>query len=252
MERTTRGPAANRLLDRLSRASRAKVLVRCEHVELVLDDVLAVPGTKIRDVYFPTRSSISLLTPMDGDAPLEVALAGNEGLYGIPIALGIAVSPVHARIQGAGGAWRMASAAFQQELARLPSFRDSVDRYIFVAMSQLMRTAGCNRFHVVEQRVARWMLMVADRAHSPTFHITHEFLARMLGVRRVGVTEAASALQQRGLIGYRRGAVMVLDRKGLERASCRCYREDLEDYERFLGARHAKGGAPPAPARKAQ
>jgi CRP-like cAMP-binding protein len=164
-----------------------------------------------------------------------VGLAGCEGLYGIPVALGMTLSPVRAQVQSAGPAWRMGSGAFRRELRRMPALRDCVDRYIFVIMAQLMRNAGCNRFHVVEQRVARSLLMAADRAHSSTFAATHEFLARLLGVRRVGVTVAASELQRRRLISYSRGMVAILDRRGLERASCDCYREDLAFYERYLG-----------------
>lgn len=172
---------------------------------------------------------------MGGKSKLEVALAGSEGLYGVPVALGVDISPVHALVQGSGPAWRMGAAAFRRELTRTPALRNRVDRYIHVLMAQLVQTAGCNRFHVVEQRVGRWLLMTSDRAHSPTFHITHEFLAYMLGVRRVGVTEAATALQNRKLIAYTRGVMTILDRKGLERASCACYRTDISTYERSLG-----------------
>jgi len=126
----------------------------------------------------------------------------------------------------------MGASAFRGALVRVPSLRDCVNRYTYVRMAQLIQGAGCNRFHVVEQRVARWLLMTADRAHGPTFKITHEFLGRMLGVRRVGITEAASALQARKLITYTRGVLTILDRKGLERGSCQCYRQDLNTYER--------------------
>ncbi len=225
----------NRLLQRLPAKDRARVLAGCERVELSLGEILAEPGREIRNVYFPTGSFISLILPMEGKTVLEVALAGSEGFYGVPIALGLAISPVRALVQGAGKAWQMGAAAFRGELAAVPALRDCVNRYVYVLMSQLTQTAGCNRFHLVEQRVARWLLMTSDRAHSPTFSMTHEFLAFMLGVRRVGITEAASALQARKLIAYRRGLVTILDRKGLERASCSCYRSDISIGERILG-----------------
>lgn len=223
-------PITNRLLDRLPAKERAHLLAACEKVELSFPEILAEPGDLMRHVYFPTNSFISLVAPMGGKDSLEVALAGNEGIYGVPVALGVGVSPVHALVQGAGPAWRMEAAQFRRELVRVPQLRNCIDRYIYVLMSQLSQTAGCNRFHVVEQRVARWLLMTADRSHSSTFHITHELLAYMLGVRRVGITEAASALQARKLISYTRGDMTILDRKGLERASCPCYRVDLSTY----------------------
>ena len=228
-------PITNRLLDRLPARDQVRVMAACEPIELLFREVLAEPGEAISHVYFPTGSIISLLTPMGGKNILEVALAGSEGICGAPIALGVATSPVHALVQGSGSAWRMGAADFRRKLARIPALRNCIDRYLYVLMTQLIQTAGCNRFHVVEQRVARWLLMTADRAHSPSFHITHEHLAEMLGVRRVGITEAASAMQARKLIGYKRGAVTILDRKGLERASCACYRSDLATYEHMFG-----------------
>lgn len=230
-----RAPRPNRLLERLPREEGARLIARCEAVDLSLGEVLAEPGGRMRNVYFPTASFVSLLVPMDGKTVLEVALAGNEGFYGVPIALGVGVSPDRALVQGAGHAWQIGAAAFAAEIARSAAFRDCIHRYIYVLMAQFVRTAGCNRFHVVEQRVARWLLMTADRAHSPTFNITHEFLAYMLGVRRVGITEAAHALQGRKLIAYNRGVVTILDRRGLERASCACYRNDVTIYESVLG-----------------
>jgi CRP-like cAMP-binding protein len=224
----------NRLLDRLPEKDRARVLSGCDQVDLVLHETLAEPGSTIRNVYFPLGGFISLLTPMGGKDTLEVALAGNEGMYGAPVALGVDISPLHALVQGGGSALQMGAATFRRDIARMPALRNFVDRYIYVLMAQLTQTAGCNRFHVVEQRVARWLLMTADRAHSPSFQITHEFLSHMLGVRRVGITKAAGALQKRKLIRYTRGNVTILDRKGLERASCACYRADLATYERIF------------------
>jgi CRP-like cAMP-binding protein len=228
-------PIRNRLLERLPRARRAQMIARCERVQLVGMESLAEAGGEMRSVYFPTGSSISILVPMGTSLPPEVRLAGSEGFYGISVALGMTISPVVVRVQEPGSAWRIGASAFRRELARTPALRDCVDRYIFVTMTQLMRNSGCNRFHVVLQRVARRLLMTADRAHSSTFRLTHESLALVLGVRRVSVTEAASRLQKRALIGYSRGTVTILDRAGLERASCSCYQEDVALYRLHLG-----------------
>lgn len=233
--RSREAPTTNRLLDRLPARDRAEVVAGCENMHLTFGEVLAEPGEPIRNVYFPTGGFISLIAPMGGTSTLEVALAGNEGVYGVPLALGVTHSPVLAIVQGAGPAWRMSAAEFRRDLLLFPKLRASVDLYIHVLMTQFMQTAGCNRFHVVEQRVARWLLMTSDRSLSATFDMTHEFLAQMLGVRRVGVTEAASALQARKLIGYKRGVVTIVDRKGLEGAACGCYESDRVTYERFFG-----------------
>ena len=228
-------PTANRLIARLGAKDRAHVIGACDEVELAFGDVLAEPGQPVDHVIFPIGGFISLLAPMGGPSILEVALTGNEGMYGVSVALGAESSQVQAVVQGAGRALRLEGPAFRRELGRLPKLRSSIDLYIHVLMGQLVRSAGCNRFHVVEQRVARWLLMTADRTHAATFHMTHELLAHMLGVRRVGVTEAASALQARSLISYTRGVVTILDHRGLERASCTCYRADLDTYERYFG-----------------
>ena len=223
-------PITNRLLERLPPRERARVLAGCEEVALPFGEILVEPGARVRNVYFPTGAVISFLVPMGGKSMLEVALAGSEGMHGVSVALGVDTSPVLALVQGEGTAWQMGAMAFRRELARVPALREVVDRYVYVLLSQFLQSAGCNRFHVVEQRVARWLLMTGDRAHASTFHITHELLASMLGVRRVGITEAAGALQERRLIRYARGVVTILDRRGLERASCPCYRSELDNY----------------------
>jgi hypothetical protein len=234
--RGPRVPITNRLLDQLPVPDRARMLAAGERVELSFPDVLSEPGSVMPHVYFPLASFISLVAPMGGRRNLEVALAGNEGFYGIDVAMGVGVSTVHARVQGSGPALRIEASPFRRELARAPALRACVERYTYVVMSQLIQGAGCNRFHLVEQRLARWLLMTADRSHSASFHVTHELLAYMLGVRRVGITRAATTLQQRGLISYARGAMTVLDRKGLERASCGCYRAELSIYGRVFGS----------------
>jgi CRP-like cAMP-binding protein len=231
---TERAPVVNRLLAALPVRDRQRLLAECETVELKFTEVLYEPGMRLERVYLPLRGFISLIMPVDDASALEVGLVGNEGMFGIPLVLGVDVSPVRAVVQGAGSALRMEAAPFRRALARSPTLQREVDRYIVVQMTQLAQTAGCTRFHLVEARLARWMLMTQDRAQSSTFHITQEFMAFMLGVRRVGVTKAARSLQDHGLIRYSRGDITVLDRRGLKAASCGCYQADLDAYDRIL------------------
>ena len=235
MPSTRHGPAGNRLLEALPSVDLDRFLDGCETVELAFADMLYRPGERLSHVYFPTTSFISLIMPVDEAASLEVGLVGDEGMFGAPLALGVDVSPMHAVVQGAGAAWRMDAASFVRELARSPALQREIDRYVYIQLTQLAQAAGCTRFHVVEKRLARWLLMTQDRAHAKTFHVTQEFLALMLGVRRVGVTKAAGSLQKCGLIRYSRGDVTVIDRRGLKAASCGCYQADRESYQRILG-----------------
>jgi CRP-like cAMP-binding protein len=197
-------------------------------------DVLSNPGDRIRHVYFPTDSIISLVKPIDGGGSLEVGLVGNEGMLGITLMLGVNAAPFRALVQGGGPALRIAAPLFLHELEQNPALQRELKRYLFVSFSQLVQSATCNRFHVVEERLARLLLMIRDRTNSESLHVTHELLAQMLGVRRVGVTKAAGALQKRRLISYSRGEVRIHDLGGLEAASCGCYRADKETYARIL------------------
>jgi CRP-like cAMP-binding protein len=225
----------NRLLDALPGSERKRVLAAGEVVDLAFADELYSPDDALTQVYFPLESLISLIVPIKDAAGLEVGLIGNEGMFGIPLALGVDRSSVRAVVQGAGPALRMDASAFLAELARDEALHRVIDRYAFVHLSQLAQTAGCNRYHVVEARLARWLLMTQDRVHADDFHVTQEFLALMLGVRRVGVTRAAQSLQHLGLIHYSRGNITVLDRRGLKAAACGCYKADREVYARAFG-----------------
>lgn len=229
-----RAAPPNRLLAALPRREAARMFAASEPIELGYGEILYEPEARIRYAYFPTTSFISLMIPVEGVTRLEVGMAGNEGMLGVPLILGVQMSPLLALVQGAGLARRMPAAALTRELGRCPALSRQLHRYVQVRMSQLAQVAACTRFHVVQARLARWLLMTQDRAHGEQFHVTHEFLAHMLGVRRVGVTTAANALQKRNLIRYHRGEVTILDRGGMEAASCGCYQADLNTYGRFL------------------
>lgn len=200
----------------------------------MLSQVLCEPGQAIRHVYFPVEGFVSLIAVVEHHPGLEVGMVGREGMLGAHLMLGVAAAPQKALVQGAGFAWRMGSAAFRRELALNAALRTHLQRYVHVLMCQLTASATCLRFHQIGPRLARWLLMSQDRAHADRFVVTHEFLALMLGVRRVGITLAAGGLQRAGLITYHRGELQVLDRRGLEAAACTCYAADRQTYAALL------------------
>jgi CRP-like cAMP-binding protein len=219
-----RAGGENHLLARLPARDRARMAAGLEPVLLTYGEVLYEPGEAMHHVYFPSTSLVSLLTLVEGRRALEVGLVGREGIIGARLALGAATSSVRALVQGTGTAMRMTSALFLQEFRRSATLQRLLFEFTDTLMIQISQTAACNRFHFVEARLARWLLMTGERMGSAEFHLTHEFLADMLGVRREGVTLAASALQRRELIRYRRGNIKILDIRGLEATSCSCYR----------------------------
>ena len=250
MPSLTRAPIDNLLLAALSAADRLRLFGDRAPVDLSFSTTLSESGDRIRHVYFPIDSFVSLIAGGEGRAQLEIGLVGNEGMLGTSLLLGINVSPLRALVQGAGRAWRVDASTFLAELNSNPRLRSTLDKYLYVFMAQLMQTAPCARFHPVPARLARWLLMTRDRAHSNQFHITHEFLAYMLGVRRVGVTSAALALQRRKLIRYSRGDISVLNVRGLESLACTCYEADKRIYKRMLGKadrNSSEGGSRAAP-----
>jgi len=225
----------NHLITCLPARDRKRLLAACEPVQLALSDILCESGQATRHVYFPTDGFISLVTLVDGSPGVEVGMVGREGMLGAQLVLGVKQAPCRALVQGQGAAWRMDTAVFTRTLAGTPALQRVLKHYLYVLMAQQAASAGCLRFHLIGQRLARWLLMSQDRAHSDSFHVTHEFLAYMLGMRRVGVTAAASLMQKEGLIEYHRGELKVLDRAGLEAAACGCYAADCRTYATLLG-----------------
>ena len=227
-------PATNSVLRALSRKDGERLFARHEQVNLRYGDILCEPGKPLRHVYFPNSGIISLLTPVDGHDSAEVGLVGREGMAGMALFLGVGISPVRMLVQGSGTAMRIPAAAFQIEIKHNRVLQRELNFYLYGLMAQVAQTAGCNCSHRIGPRLARWLLMTHDRVNSDQFELTQEFLAHMLGVRRVGVTLAARALQRKKLIRYTRGTITVLNRKGLERAACNCYRavQDITQHAR--------------------
>ena len=224
----------NHLLALLGRNERQRLISRGEYLPLTLSAVMAEQQVRTRYVYFPVEGFASLVIEVDGRPGLEVGMVGREGMLGAELMLGQTLAPWRSVVQGAGTAWRMKAGVFQQTLATSPALHRLVGRYLAFRVEQLTLASACERFHEISPRLVRWLLMSQDRAQSNTFHVTHEFLAFMLGVRRVGVTVAASELQRMGLIVYKRGDITVLDREGLLARACSCYETNTHSYERLV------------------
>lgn len=213
----------NDLLAGLPQRERDTFMRCCEHILLVQDQILSEPGENISHVYFPLDASISLLTHAEDHQTLNVGVIGSEDMLGATLILGILSSPYKTQVQGAGMALRMKTRDFQRVLIGLPVLQRHIRLRLYIQLAQIAQTAACAAFHVVESRLAYLLLLVHDRSHGNDFYLTHEHLARLLGIRRSGVTTAAGILHSHKLIAYTRGHVSILDRKGLEKASCSCY-----------------------------
>jgi CRP-like cAMP-binding protein len=231
-------PITNSVLASLPRAEYLRLLPQLESVELVEGEVLCDAGKPLQHVYFPGNCLVSLLTLVDGNDVFAVALVGREGMTSVATALGSQISPFRALVQGTGSAMRMKSKVFVTEFRESAALRKVVLAYVLSLTEQIAQTAACNRFHGIEARLARWLLMTRDRLSSDHFHITHEMLGHLLGVRRVGVTNAAHGLKLRGLIDYSRGAIAITDGTGLRATACSCYR--------MLESRHGAADAGPS------
>jgi len=220
----------NLLIRRLPKAERQRLLDQCEPFELVLSEDLSVRGQPLSHAYFPRSGFISLVIDVDTHPALEVGMAGRESMLGAELVLGVTPTPWRALVQGPGLSWRIEADALRQACTDSLALRQVIQTSLLVRLHQQTLAAGCERFHMTSQRLARWLLMSQDRAQSDTFHVTQEFLALMLGVRRVSVTVAASAFQKNGLISYHRGEITVQDRAALKEQACSCYAADWRLY----------------------
>jgi len=229
-------PESNQLLASLPRAEYEALLLDLRPVHMEHRLVLARPNEAIEYVYFPRGAVISILAPMEDGQSVEGATVGTEGMFGLPLVLGEVSASYEVICQVSGPGARMTADEFVTALQRSPVLRAQLQRYALALMEQLIRTAGCNRVHPVDERCARWLLMTADRVGADEFGLTQEFLAAMLGVRRPSVTVAAGLLQQAGMIHYRRGIVTIVDRERLEEAACEDYRLSREIFDRLYRA----------------
>jgi CRP-like cAMP-binding protein len=237
-EAANEAPIANHLLAALPHAEYQRLLAGLEPLNLTFGEVLHEAGTPIRYVYFPVDCAIALLSTVEGERALEVGLVGREGMVGVSVALGSDISSVRAVVQAAGTAMRIKASHFREAFERCPPLQREVYHYADAKLALARQIVACNCFHAIEARLARWLLMTSDRVLSKEFFLTQAFLAEMLGVRRGTVNEAAGHLQQSNLITFCRGRIRILDREGLEAASCRC-------YTRVEGGGSRHRGAPP-------
>src|SRR5512135_3352976 len=232
-----RDPHQNHLLDALPAGDYTRLEPHLELVPLALGQVLYEPGVRMRYVYFPTTSIISLLYVMADGASAEIAIVGNEGMLGISLFMGGETTPSRAVVQSAGHAFRLKADLLKSEFGRFGPTMHLLLRYTQALITQMAQTAVCNRHHSVDQQLCRWLLLSLDRLPTNELTMTQELIANMLGVRREGVTEAAGKLQSSGLIQYSRGRITVMDRPGLEARVCECYAVVKRETDRLLSGK---------------
>ena len=230
----TPGRTGNDLLDRFPEEDFARLSPSLAVVSLVLRDLLDEADRPIRDVYFPTTAMISMIVVMEDGNEVETGLVGSEGLVGLSVALGLDSGLQRSICQSRGDAWRLPAPVFREVLERSRPLNSLIMRYAAVTLRQTAQVVACNALHPVAERLCRWLLMSHDRVGRDKFVMTQEFMGEMLGVRRQSVAVVAGTLQAAGLIRYSRGMIEVLDRAGLEAASCECYRLIRVLNERLL------------------
>jgi CRP-like cAMP-binding protein len=228
-------PVGNWLLDALPDEDFDRLLSDLEPTSFSLGEVIYESGGQMNHAYFPTTFHASLLYTMINGATAEMGLVGNEGVLGVALFMGGDTTPNRAVVQGSGNALRLPAMRMRLEFNRGGHFQQLLLRYTQGLLTQISQTAVCNRLHTVEQRLCRWLLMTHDRTRSDQLQMTQEFISNMLGVRREGVTHAAQALQQRGLISYARAHIKILNRARLETCVCECYKVVRDEHKRLFG-----------------
>jgi CRP-like cAMP-binding protein len=227
-------PTRNRILNALG-PEYESLSPHLEPVEMTAGEVLCRPDQPVTHVYFPNTGTVSLVSIFEDGGSVEVGMVGNEGMFGVCAFLGTVTTPLLAQVQMAGEGLRVRAGVLRSEFKRGGQLQDLLLRYTQAFITQVAQTAACNRAHPIDGRLARWLLMCADRSHSKELGLTHEFISTMLGARRAGVTEAAGTLQRAGLISYSRGRITILDRVGLEAKSCECYPIVKKEFDRLVG-----------------
>lgn len=224
----------NNLINLLPKKIQEAFLLQAEVVELTLSQIICVFDKPISSLYFPIDGFISITQSIDDHPSIEIGMIGREGMLGAEIGLGALTNPFGAIVQGAGSAWKISANVFLNDIKNIPELKSIVNTYLAIRIGQLGLSAACEHFHEIGPRLAKWLLMSQDRAHSPTFLMTHEFIALMLGVRRVGITTTAADFRRRGLIEYHRGEMKVLDRTALKAEACSCYQKNRKIYSSFI------------------
>lgn len=236
-----RAPSSNRLLAALPPGEYQRLLPELEDVAMPFAAVLYEPGDAIRYIYFPKDSIVSLIAEVADHSTLEIGFVGNEGVAGLNVFMGVETSPHRAVVQGAGTAARMKASALRREFGRAGPLHDLLHRYAHSLLLQVSQTAACNRFHTLDARLARWLLMTGDRVGVDEFMLTQDLISNMHGVRREGVSKSAGLLQKHALINYSRGRIKILDRPGLEAVSCECYSIIKDESDSYLPPARATG-----------
>ncbi|MEO8250680.1 MAG: Crp/Fnr family transcriptional regulator [Burkholderiales bacterium] len=228
-------PESNRLLQALPAAEQEHFIGACVEVQFERGQVLYEAGDALLHVHFPTSTYVSIVSAVEGRTELRAAMIGNEGAFGYELAFDVDCAPHQVQVQGAGKAWRMTAQILKVELAASPTLRRLLNRYLCLLLTQSVRMGACSYLHLLEARLAHWLLSMQDRAGSPRLVLTHEALAGMLGVRRAGITNASAALVMRNLIGSHRGIITIVDRPGLKAVACGCYQANRLVYETMAG-----------------